>query len=128
MIYLASTALSLVAGAAAEVFPFAAKVAAIADRIGASVSVFGRKLTKRPPWLMALALTASVSSCGLIGPAVGPGVKFVSCVVENAAQGRSLADIVDACGGDVADVIRALASNPGSTPAHYEAARAKAVK
>jgi len=57
----------------------------------------------------------SLTGCAQALPAVPPAVAATGCIIDDAAKGDSVAQIIADCGGDVAQVATAFA-DPANAP------------
>lgn len=81
--------------------------------------------------LLAMLSLLALIGCALFGKVAPPAVAAVGCIVDDAAKGDSIAQIVLDCGGDVAQVIGVLTSPSApaavsGTKAQLEAQKARA--
>lgn len=80
---------------------------------------------------MVIGSSVALAGCPAATPVVAPAATLAVCIVDQALAGKSLADIVTACGSDVPAVVAAIvhAADPAilATRAHSEAIAIQAV-
>lgn len=130
VLYLGSSCLSIVAGAVAEWWPPAERVARAADKVGASVSRVGRRMARGkrnvPPLVMAGAIgMVTGTACGKLLPAASVTADLVACVLDGAERGATVRQLSASCGAEVNAVVDVLLSHASAdhTPAAFEARR-----